>query len=104
RRSVSVWAKAKSPRKFQRCEVMGENIERSGHDQVVLRVDQEGRIVGMSEGARALLGHDVLGKPCDRAVRGVSLQGEAICQQGCAARLACGAGAPPPARLARIRQ
>jgi DNA-binding NarL/FixJ family response regulator len=83
---------------------MGEKQRIATDGQIVLRVSQEGRIVGMSEGARNMFGHDELGKMCDRAVRGASLDGAPICRQGCAAQLACGSQASPPAREAKIRQ
>ncbi len=83
---------------------MGASEGEMGDETVVLRVDRSGVIVGVNEGAKALLGQEILGKFCDRTVRGVSMQGVPTCEKGCAARLACGEQAALPARDVRIRQ
>lgn len=66
-----------------------ENAEKArAESSLVLRVSKTGKVVGMNESARSLLGDESLHMPCERVMRGISSSGKPICREGCAIAVA----------------
>lgn len=84
------------------CKMNG-NEKNGSNGTLVLRVNQSGAIVALSEGALSLFGQESLGKSCDRVVRGTSVRGGSVCRSGCASALATGKERLRPPEDAMIR-
>ena len=69
----------------------------------VIRTDTSGRVVGQNARADELLGRGSVGSFCDAVVRGISSCGVRVCNTGCAAALATGAGTGSLEREVEIR-